>query len=189
LNTIRLVEVDLYGNYVWEAEQSEYDKIYKKDEFANFINKQLNPTIALLQVDDDGLYKLILNKYEYTFLSIYNTFNECIQINGKVSDEINFKTIKLLQKFINALNVHKHHLDSLAQVEAKAINKSFEERLDFELDYQDKFLENYSQIKPSQNIESDESSHKETLQKNTNISSSKINDELYKDIFSLSKKF
>jgi hypothetical protein len=129
----------------WEDDCKEYmpkyvDGIGDYDELKEYVKSDLEPIFNFLILNKyDHRCNYILAKYEIMILTIKNTLIESIQINKNITKEIKFKTIDLLYEFVNEINEIRKDVDQLKNSEINTMNQSLENRLDLELDYQQKF--------------------------------------------------
>jgi hypothetical protein len=147
LTSLKCLKKEANQYYKWEADEKEYRRVYegfyKKriktyDEYQEYINHSLAPVYYYL-FDNEQKYKFVLEKYEITMFTIINTLTDNFKLNGKITDEIKFKVMDILEVFINDIEQLKEKKEQLQVLEKTSMNQSLESRLDLELDYQKKF--------------------------------------------------
>jgi hypothetical protein len=140
LKTIKLEEKDNFGYYVWYASYDEYKQVYFND-FEIFLKNDLtNIYNILIENKNNQDYKYVLVKYEMTFLTILNTLNDSIQINGIITKDISTPILELLKQFHKALKEQVNNKIELNNLEKEAMNENLKNRLSFEIEYQKKYL-------------------------------------------------
>jgi hypothetical protein len=141
LKSIKYIKMDSYGYHIWEVDLNEFQSVYtNKNIFNDFINNELIPVYKMLIKSNDANFNYPLIKYELTLLTIKNTLEECVQINDCVTEEISQASIELLREFIVLLiNVYKEK-EELHSLKTNSANKSLLERLEFEKEFQKRYL-------------------------------------------------
>jgi hypothetical protein len=140
LKTIKLEEKDNFGYYVWYASYDEYKQVYFND-FEIFLKNDLtNIYNILIENKNNQDYKYVLVKYEMTFLTILNTLNDSIQINGIITKDISTPILELLKQFHKALKEQVNNKIELNNLEKEAMNENLKNRLSFEIEYQKRYL-------------------------------------------------
>ena len=140
LKTIKFIEKNHYGYYVWSADYDEYKQVYKSvNIFYKFLDTELSKVYELLKVENDNpLYNHVLIKFEMTFLTILNTLKDSIEINEVITEEISTTAIELLQQFIDKIYEILNNKNELNILEKNAMNENLKNRLAFELEFQKK---------------------------------------------------
>ena len=150
LTSVKYIKKEKNQIHKWEIDEKEYRRVYEGfhknrvktyDDYQVYINHYLSPVYYYL-FENEQKYKYELEKYEITMLTIINTLTENFKVNGKITNEIKFKIMDILQVFINDIDQIKEEKEQLQLLEKVSMNQSFENRLDLELEYQQKFGKN-----------------------------------------------
>lgn len=120
---------------IWKMPIDEYNKLFRTH-YLKFIKEKVEPLILLLEENlSNPYYQFIFIKYELSVSTIATTFEEAIELNGEVGQELKDKAVNILSKFVFEIEEKKKELKELKKRDKEAINKSLLERLQFEEDF------------------------------------------------------
>lgn len=128
------IKKDSLNYYRWEARTEEYDRVYGNKSFYSYIMKDFSPIFdTVVQNEDD--HQHLLNEYEDSFRTIVNSIEECMKYFGYTTQEVEEKSIAILEKFSSSVTEMEDERSILKEKLKEGTNKSIVDKLDFELDY------------------------------------------------------
>jgi hypothetical protein len=143
METLELVVACFDGNNdFWEASYEEYLRMYKNNETVKKVEELLKTHSLLNKYKEDKFYHLIIAKFELSISTVYNTLKESQELNNTIPENLKKSTVEILSKFSTAISECEKERVSFKEKELFVYNKSLDARLELELDYMDKFIEN-----------------------------------------------
>lgn len=127
----------------WSLSYNDYKQFYKSNGYVNFLSfskELLGVFNEIERKPNNPRYLQLLAQHTDTLETIYNTFEESIVTSGSISDKTYNNAIDILKNFSDEILKSSHDYDSKNKVINEKTQVNWEERLEEELKFQNKYI-------------------------------------------------
>lgn len=131
------------GLYKWHLDLKEYNQVYDL-KFIEFVQNEVFDVYIRLAGKEKFQEEqaIVLAKYQEVFRSLLHTLTECVETYQRFTPKARERTKLILESFIRSVEEQEKEIIKDQFIEEYAMDSMFAQRLSFELEYIDKFINN-----------------------------------------------